>query len=319
MLNLSGYLLVRAFYTGLIPIRADPSSSPSSTRIFILAFCMFLTGAGGSSGLSASVNAAAKSFPDKTRATATGTVLAGFGLSAFAFSSVGHLVYESDAGGLLLLLAIGTSVPMLVASFFVRPIPPSREAEGYAAIADEEEILVDDDDDEGRHRHPAAYTGSRSTSFELTRSRSPSPRGRVVLPSSSASKTVRRASLTSLLPSTLSYSPLDLLRMTDFHILFVILALLCGTGLMYINNAGTVALALAREGHLTYNKKSVSAWQGRQVATVSVWNCSGRILGGRWGRSTICVIDVRLAGAFSDLCKSQFHMSRVGVPATILL
>lgn len=49
---------------------------------------------------------------------------------------------------------------------------------------------------------------------------------------------------------------------------------------MYINNVGTVALALAREGLLLYDKRAVSAWQAKQVATISLWNASGRIIGG---------------------------------------
>ena len=256
---------------------------------------MFMTGAGGSAGLSASVNAAAKSFPDKTRASATGTVLAGFGLSAFAFSTVGHLIFKGDAGGLLLLLAIGTGLPMFVGSFVVRPVPPTREADGYEPVASVPDIIVDDEEAYPRDSIDS-YRGARSTSLELARSRSPATRGRPAhphaiipaeLPSSATlPKTIRNSSLASLGPLAPTYTPLQLLSSTDCHILFVILALLCGTGLMYINNVGTVALALARNGSPLYDQRAVSAWQAKQVATVSVWNAAGRILGGQYCSSS---------------------------------
>ncbi len=278
LLTFSGYILVRAFYTLLIPIRSDPTSPTSTPRFVFLSLCMFMTGAGGSAGLAASVNAAAKSFPDKTRASATGTVLAGFGLSAFAFSTVGHMLFKGDAGGLLLLLAIGTGLPMFVGSFVVRPVPPTREVQGYEPIANVPDIMINGEE---AYRTESSDSYSCGTSPELPRSRSPVSRGRTALPSTSPHKD-RNTSLASLGPTAFTYTPLQLLASADCHILFAVLALLCGTGLMYINNVGTVALALARNGSLLYDKRVVSAWQAKQVATISIWNSSGRILGGEY-------------------------------------
>ena len=73
---------------------------------------------------------------------------------------------------------------------------------------------------------------------------------------------------------------MDLIRTPRFYMLAAVLAILCGTGLMYINNVGTVALVLARQGRMAYNKKDVSGWQSRNVGVISVWNCLGRIFGG---------------------------------------
>jgi len=102
----------------------------------------------------------------------------------------------------------------------------------------------------------------------------------------------------------IAYTPLQLLYMLDFQALFFILALLCGTGLMYINNVGTVALALAREGKMEYDVRAISSWQAKQVATVSIWNCAGRILG----------------GIVSDFGKSRFHIRRIWfLPVVALL
>ncbi|OCF33961.1 hypothetical protein I316_04307 [Kwoniella heveanensis BCC8398] len=353
---LIGYSSVHAFYVGTFSLRApsnpsnpsdaEPDAGPTQIRLFFLLFAMFLTGCGGSSGLTSGVNATAKSFPDSTRASATGTVLAGFGLSAFLFSSLGHLVYKGDAGGLLALLAGGTGIPMLIGSTYIRPVPPHDQDEHRRSISTYERINNDDDDgpdgfqgDTHGHGHGHANqveiliqeageyeiddgdgVMSRSNSLELTRSRSPLPRGRHhqsqrndihahfsdALPATShshphshsgngKSSHARSSSLASLPPTLLAHTPFDLFRSLDFWILFVVLALLCGVGLMYINNAGTVALALGREGQRVYDKERVSGWQAKQVGLVSIWNCAGRIIG----------------GVVSDFGKTKYHISRI--------
>ena len=53
-------------------------------------------------------------------------VLSGFGLSAFIFSSIAHVAFPGDTPSFLLVLAIGTSLPMILGILFVRPIPPSN-------------------------------------------------------------------------------------------------------------------------------------------------------------------------------------------------
>lgn len=57
------------------------------------------------------------------RATTTGIVISGFGLSAFFFSTIAHVLYPGDTSSFLLLLALGTSLPMVIGFFFVRPMP----------------------------------------------------------------------------------------------------------------------------------------------------------------------------------------------------
>jgi hypothetical protein len=160
----------------------------------------------------------------------------------------------------LLVLAVGTGVPMVLGSFVIRPIEDKKE--GYQALAAAEE------DDEDEVETDEAF--ARASSLELARSVS---RGRD--PSRGGPKP-RDPSLTGLV----NVLPSDVLRTFDFQLLFIILAITCGTGLMYINNVGAVALSLARDGKVEYDLKEVSAWQARQVAVISIWNCSGRILGG---------------------------------------
>lgn len=305
-LNFVGYNMVRMFFQHTIAVRVTPAGPVSSLRLGLLAFAMFMTGVGGSAGLSASVNAVAKSFPDRTRASATGTVLAGFGLSAFLFSTVGHALFEGDAGGLLLLLALGTGLPSIIGSFVVRAVPPaaaqSSAAAGYQPVSIGPDIVVVDHSRVSIDQTPY----SRSSSLEMSRSCSPASRQRHhplahEIQSShrdddredaaggseisftkpfdgSADDDERMGGIAHALPPHLT--PHELLRSKDFYTLFTVLALCCGTGLMYINNAGTVALALGRMGKLVYDTKRVASYQAKQVAIVSIWNCTGRIVGG---------------------------------------
>lgn len=117
---LIGYSGIRYFYDSPDTGNTERLSNFSFS---ILVFCSFLTGAGGNGGLTSSVNATAKTFPDQMRASATGLVLSGFGLSAFLFSTIAHIAYPGDTSEFLLLLSLGTSLPMIIGFFFVRPIP----------------------------------------------------------------------------------------------------------------------------------------------------------------------------------------------------
>jgi hypothetical protein len=268
---------------------------------------MYLTGSGGSAGMTCGVNATAKSFPDATRATATGSVLAGFGLSAFLFSSLGHLVYPGDAAGLLGLLAFGTSIPMLLGSWIIRPVPP-RSEQGYQALhqtgaesgegdieyahvrrrPDIPEIIIT-----GETRASVdMYRVRSNASVELGNSRGSLHQHRAMHDPGESGEDVdedeyeREMALAKAMAhdrdedENRSYHPMELACHLPFLALALVLGLLCGTGLMYINNVGTVVLALGRDGRVEYDAEQVGGWQAKMVGLVSIWNCLGRILGG---------------------------------------
>jgi hypothetical protein len=80
--------------------------------------------------------------------------MSGFGLSAFFFSSISHTLFPGNTSDFLLVLALGTAIPMIFGFFFVRIIPlPSHGAtavevgssNNYQPLA----TSVDSDD----HRH----------------------------------------------------------------------------------------------------------------------------------------------------------------------
>lgn len=103
---------------------AGPSTDdhlPFSTLLALSVFS-YMTGAGGNCGLTASVNTVAKSFPEYMRATTVGIVLSGFGLSAFYFGALSNWLFPGDTSSFLLFLALGTSLPVVIGFFTVRPV-----------------------------------------------------------------------------------------------------------------------------------------------------------------------------------------------------
>lgn len=123
----------------------------SSLGLAAIIFCNFLTGVGGAAGTVGAANAVAKSFPEKLvsklqllvnsavklnllqRTTTIGLVYSGFGLSAFLFSTIAHGLFPGNTSDLLLMLAIGTSVPMIIGWFIIHPVP-LPEADSFTTL-----------------------------------------------------------------------------------------------------------------------------------------------------------------------------------------
>lgn len=198
-----------------------------------------MTGSAGSAGLTAGMNAVAKSYPDRSRAAYTGAVLAGFGLSAFLFSMLGHFIFHGEAGGLLLLLSIGTSAPHLIGSFIIKPYPPP-ESDDQHEVHDGQPL-----DDEQECALARQVSLSATAEGQVFGRRSSELDVELLDDSPSASDPLirkpphnRSDSTVSLPPTQIHFTPLEAMRKTDFHIIYAVLAILCGVGLEWINNVG---------------------------------------------------------------------------------
>jgi hypothetical protein len=174
-------------------------------------------------------------------------VLSGFGLSAFFFSSLAHTFFHDDTSAFLLLLALGTAAPMVLGLALVRRVPPS------AAL-------------ERAHSHAR----TRSSPVRPSARRDDSNTRLLALEDGAPGKTP--AGELADVPGR------ELWRHLDFWILFGIIGLLAGTGIMYINNVGAVTQALALAGRTVLGPKEAAQAQATQVSTVSVGNCLGRIV-----------------------------------------
>ncbi|KAF8075789.1 major facilitator superfamily domain-containing protein [Lyophyllum atratum] len=249
VLLLSGYSGIRYIFDSGIPT----SSTTLSTLSFcVLVVCGFMTGAGGNAGLTSAVNSTAKSFPDKARATTTGLVLSGFGLSAFLFSTISRVEFAGNTSSFILLLSLGTSIPMIFGYFFIRPIPlpPTDSVTGAEQGGPDDETALDSQENRA-----------------LLSSEESLPIAPVQLS--------RRAALRQGIPPNVYGHKLWTSK--DFWLLFGILSLLSGTGLMFINNVGSMSQALYAQSTTVYDPKEAARWQADQVASISVLNCLSRI------------------------------------------
>ncbi|KAJ9114715.1 hypothetical protein QFC22_005591 [Naganishia vaughanmartiniae] len=334
-------------FTTTTPIHA------STQTVAMLCLCMLFTGCAGAGGLNASLNVVSRSYPVHQRGTALGITLAGFGLSAFIFSTLAHAVFPGRTEAFLALLACGTALGMCVGVMGVRTVPvlPEEEeehqaAQGYARVEQEEEGYLDIDTPAGgvagpvvesepedylTHTHHRLHTHPHSQMHEevpLTVSRSRSTdvlRSSIdLLPARSRSSAEYVHPLDEVLLDASrelggvekqvdvddgQVSGKKLFVSPDFWVIVVILTLLSGTGLMYINNVGSVVLALANApsavgpGGGGVDPIQVAKVQATQVSVVSIWNCLGRIM----------------MGLVSDFAKTRYGIDRVWFIPTIAL
>lgn len=78
--------------------------------------------------------------------------MSGFGLSAFFFSSISHTLFPGNTSDFLLVLALGTAIPMIFGFFFVRIIPlPSHGASAVEVGSSNNYQPLATDSDERRH------------------------------------------------------------------------------------------------------------------------------------------------------------------------
>ncbi|KAG6375350.1 major facilitator superfamily domain-containing protein [Boletus reticuloceps] len=282
---LVGYLGIKQMYDDGV----GSAATVSPLHLASLVACSFMTGLGGNAGLGAAMNTTAKSFPPSARATTTGLVLSGFGLSAFWFSLLAHTLFPGDTSAFLSILAFGTAIPMIIGLFIVKPVPlhPTSShtmVEGYdsiptgegivfvgeAQVAMDSEADVDADADSApllpHEQETSSYQASLPTSavklnppVHLHRERSVGNKDKDALPDIHG----KRLWLT-----------------PDFYLVFMIMAICSGTGLMYINNVGSISQALYAKTHTVYDDVEAAKWQAAQVSILSLGNFAGRILVG---------------------------------------
>ncbi|KAG1897612.1 major facilitator superfamily domain-containing protein [Suillus fuscotomentosus] len=280
---LIGYLGIKGIYDN------GAGTEISFMHLVILITCTFITGLAGNAGLAVAVNTTAKSFPETSRGTITGLVLSGFGLSAFFFATVASIAFPGDTSALLLVLGLGAAMPMLLGLVIVRqiPLPPPsttlgiegglRGHEGYRPIPSGDAALFIHENDSNTslldptelvHEAPNYHVPESSTAVELVSDR-------IISRGSSARRSASRARPVHDGPNVYGK---QLWLTPDFYLIFVIMALLSGTGLMYINNVGSISQALYAKGNPNYDELEASRWQAAQVSTLSVCNFAGRIL-----------------------------------------
>ncbi|KAG2072860.1 MFS general substrate transporter [Suillus decipiens] len=304
---ISAFTCLLVGYLGIKRIYDDGAETAiSSMHLVILIACSFMTGLAGNAGLAVAMNTTAKSFPETSRGTITGLVLSGFGLSAFFFATVASIAFPGDTSALLFVLGLGTTMPMLLGLVIVRqiPLPPlstTLSIEGGVHGREEYQPIPSGDAalfisgnnsshtsllDPTEHIHEASnyHVPEPSTAVELVPDRIVSRR--------SSSRSTSRAKPVHDGPNVYGK---QLWLTPDFYLIFIIMSLLSGTGLMYINNVGSISQALYAKGNPNYDELEASRWQAAQVSTLSVCNFAGRIL----------------IGLIADLIRFRLRLPRV--------
>ncbi|KEQ81148.1 putative MFS transporter [Aureobasidium pullulans EXF-150] len=228
---------------GYFPLYSAYQKGAGSMSFSALCFFGFLTGMGSCCAFAGSIKVSATNWPHH-RGTATAFPLSGFGLSAFVFTLIGSFAFPNDTGDYLLMLAIGTFCMVFVGSFFMKLMPP---ASPYQAVPTE---------DEGR---PARI---RKNSHDLQ--------------SASHSRDGSRSSL----PGEPNITGWALAKSPAFWNLFILLGLLCGVGLMTINNIGNNAKTLWHHYDENASHDFIQSRQLMHVAILSIGSFFGRLSSG---------------------------------------
>jgi hypothetical protein len=93
--------------------------------------------------------------------------MSGFGLSAFFFSSISHTLFPGNTSDFLLVLGLGTSIPMIFGFFFVRKIPlPSYGATAVEVGSSNNYQPLATSTDSDAHRHYDSSLRSKPLQYQ---------------------------------------------------------------------------------------------------------------------------------------------------------
>lgn len=220
---------------------------------------------------------AAYNWPDN-RGTATAFPLSAFGLSAFFFTTIGHLFLGESTSRFLMMLAAGTVILNMTSFFFLRLIPTTPN---YAAVASDDISTRSDSSTKLRKRSPSLIDPD---AFDDDDNASRTSLDSVALPPGSHPGATASQDITGL----------ALLRTIDFWALFLLLGLLAGVGLMTINNIGNDAGALWRYKNPETKRAFIRSREQMHVGILSLMSFAGRLA----------------SGAGSDVLIKRMHASR---------
>lgn len=238
-------------------------------RIPLLAFGGCLAGFGSSMAYSASIKAAAMSFPG-SRGTAVGFPLAGFGLSAVFFTSMGKLLFNHETSSFLAMLACLTAGLCLITVPFVRlPQESALPAPLMAPSQSLDTLRNVGSDSYGSFNSPVLSRDQSSSALDET-----------------AAAAKRAAQIQQkILEHDLhhNYTIWEMFKTIEFWSQFMVLGLLAGVGQMYIYCCGYIVRALIT-GNATPDAgpldAKIQSVQALQVALISLSSFTGRFISG---------------------------------------
>ncbi|CAG8783502.1 33708_t:CDS:2, partial [Racocetra persica] len=237
-------------FTGYFCLAMTYEGIFSSKSFLLCALYLLLVGIASSGAYNAVLGLVARNFT-KNRGIAFGFPVALYGLSAFIFAQTNSLYFKNDTYHFLLFLAISCGLAMFIGGWFLVIIPRSR----YTKLNPEEVDQISD------------------------------------LPESSSSDQDNEQ--TSLLANKVSFDEPDiggweLFYNHDALLLGILMSLLGGCGLMYINNVGAIIKSLYSLPSSNPKSQSpgktaiadIQELQNLHVSILSIFSCVGRIFVG---------------------------------------
>ncbi|TKA70857.1 hypothetical protein B0A55_04981 [Friedmanniomyces simplex] len=271
---------VIALACGYFPLRAAYVRGPGGFGMPALCLFGLMTGMGSCTAFSAAIKVSATNWPQH-RGTATAFPLSAFGLSAFFYTTVSAFVFPDDTAGYLLLLACGTTVMVFISMFFLQMVKATSPYE--AVPTDERPDLGRSNSnklrrtsDHSRHsgRGSTSEIGTADETSSLVGSDDTSSPGDVPErkhhPDHSHHHHHPKPEITGF----------QLLRTPKFWQLFILLGLLCGVGLMTINNIGNNARSLWHHYDDSPGHDFIQKRQLLHVSLLSLASFLGRLLSG---------------------------------------
>lgn len=236
----TGAVLILCGYGGLSLVYRHAWGQKSA---LLPAMLNLLTGIGNSGAFTAAMNAQAKSFTGSQRGTATAIVLAGFGLSAFMYSTLSHEFFPGNTEDYLLLLAFGSALSFLTGILLVRIMPPPSSHE--AQLESQDAGVVEEEGEEAVGEGGAPQLYRRRTSSDLSarafmssddedgdQDSLPSAEERRGLLGNGTSSRQKARGRGQEPEAVVDITGRKLLRQTDFQILFLLMCLISGSGLL---------------------------------------------------------------------------------------
>ncbi|PFH55665.1 hypothetical protein XA68_17857 [Ophiocordyceps unilateralis] len=296
--------------TGYFPLHQAYDSGSGSVPV--LCFFSFVTGLGSCMAFAAAVKTSALNWPNH-RGTATAFPVAAFGLSAFLFSFLGSVLFPGDPSAFLKLLSWGTFSCTFVGFFFLRTsphaayrsLPRSDDAASPDAASPDPRNGTPPDAAKPFRWRPAeagmlpseAVDSASGAQASLDSGSGPPVDQNDADERSSLTRpeVVATSNVDADLGRRLDVRGLRLLQTQSFWLLFSIMALLAGVGLMTINNIGNDVNALWKQYDSSVSTSFLIHKQQMHVSILSVCSFVGRFI----------------SGVGSDLLVKRLHASRI--------
>ncbi|KAG9291977.1 hypothetical protein G9A89_004915 [Geosiphon pyriformis] len=232
----------------------------------LCALYLFLTGAASSAGYMSVLTTQGKNFPNN-RGVALGTPSAFFGLSAFIYSQVENFFFQGDTFNFILFLGISTGLCTFIGTCFLVIVPQPS----LSSTTDHNE------------EHQSSSISNTTHHNERT-------------PLISKDQKVPSQ-------NELDIGGWQLFHNNDARTLFLIMLLLGGSGLMYINNVGSIIKSLFElashpskdTSEENEKEQELQMIQNFHVSLLSISSCLGRLT----------------TGFFSDITKNAFQLRRL--------